>query len=104
MQMSSCLEKKFPAFVNKYGGKELKEAGLEVRTVSATHIQYTHHNRIGKSGNREAGKPNFSLYPFSHCGFDPDHCLYQFYESVHGPRFEKSKGSGCEKSDWCGQK
>ena len=61
------LEKKFPAFVNKYAGKELKEAGLGVdmylQPISSIHT-YTGN---GKSGIRETSKSDFLSHPFANC-------------------------------------
>ena len=99
MPMPHDLEKKFPAFLNKYGGEQMKAMGMTKRIASATSALRPHNGGYENEyeQNRECF---FSEYHDPDRRADPGDCLYQFHESVHGPGIQKSQGSGRSKSNW----
>ncbi len=92
------LEKKLPAFLNKYGGATDKEMGMK----KELHLQPMLDVHTASGFEHDMIKPVscfLSEYHDPDCRTDPGDCLHQFHESFHRESFEKSQGSGRPESD-----
>lgn len=95
----AMLEKKFPAFVNKYAGEQLKKSGTSdklylqpVRSIhTTTGLRWLSANKTSK----------FHVPDRIIADRHPDtiDSLHQFHEPLYRTRLQKGQRGGCQKSD-----